>query len=344
MASGIALAFQKSVVGFAAQMLSQGTFSLSTAPCNPDDYSIHDLQTLFARLNTDQKNCAYLLRWEMAKMEDTRVSGEGWGQEHFWDDSRKVALVLQRMGILGTGGTAEIAYNLRLFGGMERAQSFYYSLSEKLGCEAPGGRISYVNGMGTAPDRAGSDVARISTHLADGNNLYCVYLPTRQDAPMGDLGGFLLDAIRYLAVEGGSYTRTSCLIAQQWIHYLVQEPDKCFLQTCHSEGAAHVHAALRILRENRPDLISRLRLITFCGASIIEPLPGERLQVINFFKLEDHIPTDIAGGRSLTRQPFLHVRVVPHTTGNPHDHLSQDFVDAAKPHFDLFMRSGSLFP
>ncbi len=331
-------------MGYAAQKMAYGTFYLSTIPCNPDHYTTHDLRVVFDRLDLNQKTEAYLLRTELAKMEDSRISGDAWGEEHFWDEPRKVVGVLHRLGFLGARGRTEISYNLRLFGGHERSSSYYYSLSEKWGQEAAGGRISYVNGMGTSQASAGIDAARISDLFAGQNNLFCVYLPTRQDAPVGDLSGFVLDSLRYLAVEGGSYTRTSCLIAQQWIEYLTREPEKCFLQTCHSEGAAHVNAALRILRENRSDLVSRLRIISFCGASIITTLPGELLQVINFFKLEDSIPTDIARGREAIDPPTLHIRVVSHTTAAPHDHISHDYIVAAKPHFDLFMHSGSLFP
>ncbi|MES2121902.1 MAG: hypothetical protein V4492_03885, partial [Chlamydiota bacterium] len=90
--------------------------------------------------------------------------------------------------------------------------------------------------------------------------------------------------------------------------------------------------------------IPRLRIITFCAATMIIPLPAEDLQVINFFKLEDLIPTHIGGGRLAAEQPSLHIRVIPHTTGAPHYHLSHDYVTAAKPHFDQFMHSGSLYP
>ncbi len=334
----------KELVGLVAQLMPKDTFYLGVSPRETEEHSVQDLRSVFARLDVRQQNSAYLLRWEMARMEDTRIFGDRWGEEHFWEEPQKVAVVLHRLGVLGSEGRTEIAYNLRLLGGHEKAHSFYYSLSEKWGRDPVGGWISYVNGMGTSHSQAGRDAAKFSDLFAKGCNLHCVYLPTRQDSPMGDSTGFTLDALRYLAVLGGGHTRCSCLIAQQWIDYLTQEPEKCFLQTCHSEGATHVNAALRVLRENRPDLIPRLRIITFCAATLIHPLPVEELQVINFFKLEDLIPAHIGGGCLEVERPSLHIRAILHTKEAPHYHLSQDYVVAAKPHFELFMRTGSLFP
>lgn len=334
------------VMTFVSKLLPQGSFHLAVSPDFPDDLPLTYLQERFAALSGEQKSLAYLLRWELANMDSAGVEGYRWGEIHFWTEPVKVARVLHRLGVLGTEGCTRIDYNLRLMGGGEKSSAGYFSLSEKSNRDPVGGWISYVNGMGTSHWRAGGDASQLSNLLGYGNNIHAVYLPTRQNAHRGDLSGFVMDALRYLSVAGGSHTRASCLIAQQWIDYLSREPTKSLLQTCHSEGAAHVNAALELLRIARADLISRLRIITFCPAKIILPREDEPLQVINLMKLDDFIPMRIGGGEHFLQYPSPHVQIVPHTClyFTPHCHLSPDYVFAAKSYFDQFMHSGSIFP
>lgn len=330
-----------SIAGAVASTLPKETYYLATNPTQYDNaLSLEILKSRFDGLTQEQKNNAYLIRWEMDKMHDPRITGATWGEDHFWDDATKAARALHRVGTFGQQGLMALVYNSRIWGGHAAGHSIYYSLEENLNNEPEKGWIGYVNGMGTALEQAGSDVAKLFSHLAPGKNIHAVYLPTRQNAPTGDTPGFMLDLGRHLAVDGGIITRASCLIVQQWIDFL-DGNNKYFLQTCHSEGASHVNGALRILREARPDLLARLRILSFAPAHFITSIEGENLQVINLVKKEDSIINPWGTfANAIGTKP--HVIVVPHTQNHPHDPTSQDFVNAARPYVDKFLQSGNI--
>lgn len=337
------------IFGLIAEHLPQKKIYIDT--CNghleqPSDALLH---SIFDGLDQGQKRDAYRLRLELAKREDPTAQDESWMETHFWDEPQKVAKVLHRLGLFGSDGMIEISYNLEIsfelsaLANEAPPTSFYYSLNEKWGHEPENGRISYVNGMGTDPINAGTDCNRLSDLFAEGSNIHAVYLPTQQKTPFGDIRGFACDSLRYLMIEGGGYTRTACLIAQQWIDYLSESPEKNFLQVGYSEGAAHVNAALRILRKARPDLIPQLNILTFCPASIIFPLADEPLKVINLFKLEDPIPVQWGQWDQMSQSASPHVHIVPHTNEEfPHTHITPDYIKAGKIYFDRFLSSGSL--
>ncbi|MES2121948.1 MAG: hypothetical protein V4492_04115 [Chlamydiota bacterium] len=337
------------VFTYLTQHLPQKTFYLAVSSDYPQIQPLKSLKKIFDRLLPEQKTEAYHLHFELAQRENSRTSAVQGSPEHFWDEPQKAARVMHRLGLLGSEGCVEIRYNLEitlrldLSPGPIKPTSFYYSLSDKLGRDPHGGWISYVNGMSTLPKNAGTDANKISDLLAEGSNLHCVYLPTQRELLGKDMHAVALDFFRLLAVNGGGYTRTSCLIVQQWIDYLSENPDKNFLQTCHSEGAVHINAALRILRNTKPDYLGRLNILTFCPARIILPLSGEPLKAVNFVKLEDPVPSEFAEGKEILRSETPYAQIILHTDKhNPHDPTSPDYIAAAKPYFDRFMSTGSI--
>lgn len=341
---------QHNVFTYLTNYLPQKTFYLATSSDPVQTHSPESLKEIFDRLLPEQKTEAYHLHFELAQRENSRTATVQGSPERFWDEPQKAARVMHRMGLLGSEGCVEIRYNLEITlhlapsPGPIKPTSFYYSLSDKMGREPLGGWISYVNGMGTLPKVAGTDANKISDLLAQGSNLHCIYLPTQKKLLGRDMHATALDFFRLLAVNGGGYTRTSCMIAQQWIDYLSDNPDKHFLQTCHSEGAVHVSAALRILRNAKPECIERINILTFCPARIIVPLPGEPLKVMNLVKLDDPVPTEFAEGKELLHTQTPYAQIIPHKDMyNPHDPTSPDYIAAAQPYFELFMRTGSMF-
>ncbi len=332
-----------SFVGFVASNQTQGTFHLAT-DSSDTDRSVEDvLRRIFDGLEVEQKRDVFFQRYEIEKMEDPRIHGDRWGEEHMWDSARKAARAMHRCGLLGDGGVHRVRFNRHpFFGGeTEGAFSTYFSLAEKLGRDPERGWIGYINGMATSFEEAVADVSVLSDRLARGSNIHGIYLPTKKGAP-NDLRGTLLEIGRHLAVDGSTYSRASCLLVQQWIDYLTAHPEKNFLQISHSEGASHVNAALRILREVRPDLLARLKILAFCPAHFIKPEEREPLEVICLAKREDWAIVPWAtGADSLGRSPHTHV--VPHTAEQPlHDLRAEDYVTAARGYFDRFLDSGHL--
>lgn len=310
------------------------------------ELSADRLREIFSGLSEEERNRAFGKFYELKKVEDPRISGPRYGEEHFWEDLELTKKAIHRCGYLGSEGITVVECNTHfLIGGeSESHHSSYFSLGEKLGKEAETGWIGYINGMGTSIEQTGSHVSRFSDAACHGLNIHCVHLPTRQSTPAVDLGGFLVDAGRHIAVDGGTYSKASCLVAQQWIDYLTENPSKSFMQVCYSEGASHVNAALNILREARPDLLSRLRIITFCPAHVIAPREGEPLQVINLVKTEDYaiFPWGTGMEHVVSRKEF--VQIVAHGDGqHPHNFLSNDYQTAAKPYIERFLATGKIF-
>ena len=121
-------------------------------------------------------------------------------------------------------------------------------------------------------------------------------------------------------------------------------PGRNYLQIAHSEGAAHVNAALRLLKGARPDLLSRVRVLNFCpGHFVLPETYSPDLQVINFVKLEDKVINPWgAGTAAIGSSP--HIVIVPHThhEDHPHNQLSEDYRVASQPYIDRFMATGNL--
>jgi hypothetical protein len=300
----------------------------------------------FQNLPEQDKNSVYGKIWELAKKDDPRIEGEDWGKDHASENTERLANAMQRLGFFKAEDRANIhEFNCLPFAfGEGGLGSQYFSLGEKLGKDPMTGHVGYVHGMGVPSlEHAGHDAALFSDRFVDGNNLHCTYHATHQKTRHGDAWGFVADVARMKAVDGGSYTKTSYLIAQQCIDFLNANPGRNYLQIGHSEGAAHVNAALRLIKESRPDLLSRLRVITFCPAHFILPETySDGLQVINLVKREDHVINPFAAGTDKIGRSN-HIVVVPHTTGNPHDHLTDDYINAGKKYIDRFMYDGYIY-
>ncbi len=300
-------------------------------------------QKRFNELSGSQKGEVYGKVWELAKMRDPRIGGERWGETHIFEDSNRLASALHRLGFLSDNRNSLHAVSCLPFSfGEGGIGSQYFSLSERLDRNPLPGHVGYVNGMGVPSlEHAGRDAAAFSDLFVDGNNLHCVYHATHQVSPSGDQRGFAVDALRMKAVDGGSYTKTSYLIAQQWLDFLNEHPNQNYLQIAHSEGAVHVNAALRLIQQARPELLSRLRVITFCPAHFISPETYPGLQVINLVKKEDGV-INPWGANASQIGSANHIRVVNHTKDHPHNHLSDDYRQAGKAYVDTFMRSGNI--
>ena len=218
-------------------------------------------------------------------------------------------------------------------------------MGEKLGKDPVTGHIGLVNGIGyTSIEHAGTDAACVSETYADGNNIHCVYQPTHQKSTQGDIGGFIEDVMMLKAVDGGSYTKTSYLIAQQWIDFLNRNPNRKFLQLSNSGGAVHVNAALRIIQQACPHLLSAIRVINLCPAYFILPeqYPNKEFQVLNLVKKEDIVINPWATNAQKIDK-HKNILVVAHKSDHPHNHLSQDFKAVGKPYVFEFMKSGNLY-
>ncbi len=323
------------------------TIYLATGTLDPLDQTIKQIaQDCFEKLNEDQKNRVYDKVGELAKMQDPSIGGITWGKDHAQDDPQRLIKALHRLGLLNHNPDLRIKVPcLSFYVGEGGLGSQYFSLGEKLGHDPAIGRISCVNGMGVSSiEHAGKDAVALSNNLAQGFNLHCIYNSTHQKA-MIDPKGFIADVFRMKAVNGGSYTRTSYLIAQQWIDFLTTNPDKYYLHIASSEGSAHTNAALRLIAACAPHLLAKIRIINLCPAYFIVPETyAQGLQVMNFVQKEDKIINPWGTGTDQIYKNLPHVVIVAYTPGNdPHNHTLQVYADATKPYVDKFLESGNLY-
>ena len=295
-------------------------------------------------LSSSQKNQVYGKVYELAKMEDPTVGGHNWGQEHAYDSFPRLSLALDRTGLF---------HQRRLHLATVRCLSFdfgegglgsqYFGLGDRAARNPLPGHVGYVNGMGIPTlEHATNDARGFSDRFVDGNNIHGVYHATHQATPSGDLWGFSKDVLRMKAVDGGSYTKTSYLIAQQWIDFLIAHPTRNYLQAAHSEGAVHVNAALRLIKNERPELLPRIRVMTLCPAYYISPQTYPGAQIVNLVKREDSTVNPWGTGADKIGVAD-HIKVVPHTGDHPHNPISDDFVRVGKRYVDEFMRSGNIY-
>jgi hypothetical protein len=321
------------------------TIYLATGALTPTHDIDRIVQSCFQSLHTSQQNRVYEKIWELEKMQDPRISGINWGEQNVFKDTERLAKALHRLGFLDQDVTIRHPVDCLSFSfGEGGLGSQYFSLGEKLDRNPTTGRFGLVNGMGVPTlEHAGRDANNLSDRLLQGYNIHCVYHATHQNAPSGDLLGFAADVVRMKAVDGGSYGKTSYLLAQQWIDYLTVHPHAKFLQMAHSEGAAHVNAALRLLKECRPDLLARVRVITFCPACFIDPNSySAGLQVRNLVKKEDGVINPWGTGAHQIQTQPPHLIIIPHHHDHPHNHVSEDYINAARPYIGEFLRSGNL--
>ena len=101
-------------------------------------------------------------------------------------------------------------------------------------------------------------------------------------------------------------------------------------------------AALRMIHASRPELLQRIRIVTFCPAHFILPETyGHGLQVINLYKTEDSTINPWARNINKTASP--HILTVKHSGDHPHNHLSADYIKEGKTYVDRFMQSGNIY-
>ncbi|KAJ3203334.1 hypothetical protein HDU82_006663 [Entophlyctis luteolus] len=319
------------------------------------------LQQIASNLTRRQQYKLYSKIWELSKMRDPRVCGDRWGEEHAFDDPERLHAALVRTGFLApTPDTDRDTSSFILpvsvlpytFGeGGLGAQ--YFSLGEKLGRDPAVGYIGFINGMGVPTlDHAGSDTSVLSDRFAFGHNIHVVYNPTHQptvNSSLSHFQGFVKDVLRMKATDGGATSKQAYLLAQQWIDFLLlgNHENLKFLQVCHSEGATHTNAALRLLQKCAPQVLNHLRIISFAPAFFLNPNLCPGLQVMNFVKLEDRVVQPWGSGSS-TVKTDKHVTVVTHKIyatdvhNDPHDFMSWDFVTTSAPFFQSFFETGNL--
>lgn len=333
------------VTSFAAEQLCHSApLLLATGSIDEALKTNAVLRERFKKLNTDQKDCVYHKVWELAKKDDPRIDGYQWGQEHAFDDLERLAKAMHRCGFLGMENVYPMTCLPYEFG-EGGLGSQYFSLGEKLGKDPAMGQIGLINGMGMPTlEIAGWCADVFSNILADGNNIHCIYHSTHQNKPMGDVKGWCADVLRMKAVDGGCYTKTSYLAAQQIIDFLFANPDKHYLQVGVSEGGAHVNAALRLIQQAAPSLLSRICVLNFCPAYFILPEKYDhQVQVMNLVKTEDFVVIPWATNSHKIGHSE-NIQIIPHAHGdNPHDALNEDFKQAAKPYIDAFMVYGRIY-
>ncbi|GAM25806.1 hypothetical protein SAMD00019534_089810 [Acytostelium subglobosum LB1] len=339
--------FSSSVHHVAKRCDKQSTLYLAVTQVDKQYINNEALKGLFETLTPKQKNEVYYKVWELGKMTDPSITGAHWGQDNVFTDTHRLANAMHRLGHLGIAGLFPLKCLSFKFG-EGGLGSQYLSRGERQGQDPITGYIGLVNGMGISNlEHAGWDMLWLSDSLADGNNVHCVYHSTHQKSATDDFGGFVQDVLRMAAVNGGSYTKTSYLVAQQWIDYLDANPGKHFLQVGVSEGAAHTNAAIRlIIQAGRVDLLSRLRIIAMCPAYFISPddYVDTGIQVLNFVKMEDTV-INPWGKNTHHIGKCQHIVIVPHLTkeDSPHNQTSQDFRTVVRPYLQRYMFDGDLY-
>ncbi len=300
----------------------------------------------FEALEPDQKNRIYGKVWELAKMHNTRADGDKWGEEHVFDDISRLGKAMHRLGYFSQETVHPVACLPHSFG-EGGIGSRYFSLETKLGKEPSTGQIGLINGMGLENyHQAIIDADWFSKVFADNCNIHGVYHSTHRNSRRccGTPFGVFQDVLRMKAVNGGSYTKTSYLAAQQIIDYLDSNPDKKYLQVGISEGAAHVNATIRLIKEARPELLPRICVILLVPAYFIMPEQFDnQVQLMSFVKNEDGVinPWGINTDK-IGYSP--HITVVPHEhKDHPHCWGGGEFQKAVKPYVDTFLATGSFF-
>jgi hypothetical protein len=300
------------------------------------------IKKAFVALEPEHKNRVYGKVWELAKMQDNRAEGHQWGAQHVFDDLSRLATAMQRLGLLKSAKLHPVSCLPHSFGegGMG---SRYFSLERT---EPKSGQMSMINGMGVEScSNAIQDTEWFSSHFADGHNIHGIYHSSHKNSKRCCSSfGPVRDMLRMKAVNGGSYTKTSYLAAQQIIDYLENNPRKKYLQIGVSEGAAHVNAALRLIQEVRPKLLSRICVILLGPAYFIMPEQYDnKIQVMSFVKKEDGV-INPWGTNTNKIGASKHITVVPHENkaDSPHSWGSEDFQKLVKPYVDRFITRGTI--
>jgi len=101
---------------------------------------------MVAALPDSERWALYAKIWELAKMEDSRVAGWKWGEQHAFDDLPRLNAAMHRLGLFVAPGLYRVECIPFRFGeGGLGAQ--YFSLGERLGRDPLSGRIGFVNSV-----------------------------------------------------------------------------------------------------------------------------------------------------------------------------------------------------
>jgi hypothetical protein len=332
---GIKFVFARIVSTSASLVYSKTIWGLEKAKLELGAVTPQIAKEGFEKLNESQKSSVY---------EHVRLSADPLPEELDFSDTRLIK-ALVRLGFLKVDSTPLHFIPLlpRSFaeGGTGSRASWFFGQAK---CNPLKGEIGYINGMGIPNfHHVTGDAANFSQNFVQGYNLHLVYNATHQQRKLEDSVGLVYDVMRMKAVDGGSYTKTSYLLVQQWIDFLDAHEDKAYLQIAHSEGCAQVNAALRLLKSFRPELLARIRVLAFCPAHFIFPEKfSPDLQAMNFIKKEDHVVLPWATGCHLIDHS-KNIVVVPHRNEQvPHNHLGSDFIEASKGCISEFMKTGRI--
>src|SRR5580692_141673 len=131
----------------AEQLCTGSNIYLATGPIEGDFKIEKVIRERLETLEPQQKEQVYGKVWELAKMQDPRIDGSHWGEEHAFDNLERLAQALNRLGLLGEDNLHRLPC-LSFEFGEGGIGSQYFSLGEKLGRDPATGHIGYVNGMG----------------------------------------------------------------------------------------------------------------------------------------------------------------------------------------------------
>jgi Protein of unknown function (DUF687) len=178
--------------------------------------------------------------------------------------------------------------------------------------ELPHGRIMLVNGVAGEEQKLQERLCTLSTYTQigrKGENAYNVH------GVWNATHGVVTDLLEARGnIFGGKATEPSALLAEAWIEFYNQhrdDPDARVLQICHSQGAAHVRNALRMVpREVR----KRIEVVAIApGAYIPQELCA---RVVHYRRNGDPVPLLDTDGKEIARDQNT-VFLVPKADGAP---------------------------
>lgn len=284
------------------------------------------LHNLIAAMDAQTRNSIYEYVYHLAL---PRISGPSWGEDHAFDDLERLVAA---MDIVGALGRQPIVCEV------------WMDWERNLACRAhiwrmdrrpmrPHRFAAFINGLGLSLDGARHDAYQVSDRLLEGEDLYLVYnaapdsLPAMASTP---------------ALHSGVCFPATRRLLELWMHFFWTRRgnSETLLQVCHSQGAAHTRAALTQLPvEFRP----RVRILAMAPAAFFLP-SADGVQVVHIYKTEDPVLLAAHGFSAMPKghRSLVHVPHAP-DEGNPHNPHTRNYVDAARPYVERWLRTGDLF-
>lgn len=231
------------------------------------------------------------------------------------DEVGRLIEALNHGGYLPGGRTTRSVKYLPIAEWFGERPEFYDLGREEIGR----GVVGFVNGWNTDLTKAVGRTEELSRRLLGGCNLHCVHNPD-----LGAVGNLL----RTVTGEAGHRGRTSLFLVNQWINFLDGHPGDRYLQLCHSDGTTHVLNALKLLKQIRPDLCSRMEVISLCSAVFI-PTEGEEWKVKHYVKMEDRVVQWAPNRGWIGEDPSIIV-LPDEEEHHPHEPFSPAFMNALR--------------